>query len=150
VATPIVAGGNMNTMLYGTSTTRMKIITSVAADSCGGTYVADSTNNRLLYFPAGSFRASCVYGQPDFASSDSNHGATTHSGDTLNSPQSVRLDAANNLYVADSFNQRVLRFPPGSTNATAVWGQTTLWHGISNCNALGLQHPADALPDSKG
>ena len=43
--------------------------------------------------------------------------------DSLYYPVSVRLDAANNLYVADSQNMRVLMFLPGSTTVTQVLGQ---------------------------
>jgi sugar lactone lactonase YvrE len=38
-------------------------------------------------------------------------------------PYGVALDSSGNLYVADSYNNRVLFYPSGSTTATRVYGQ---------------------------
>ena len=59
----------------------------------------------MMVFHA-SFNAIIVYGQSDF---NSNSVAITSSA-SLDSPSAVHLDTAGNLWVADTLNNRVLRF----------------------------------------
>lgn len=97
---------------------------SVTVDRRGGIYIADSGNNRVLYFPKGSKSATRVYGQLDFASSAAPGSA---SADRLNSPFSIALDQSENLFVADYNFNRILIFPQTETTAgvaaVAVVGQ---------------------------
>lgn len=82
-------------------------------------YVADTGNNRVLGFAdARKVRpgdiADLVIGQPGFRRSVVNWpgGFTDTQNDTgLDSPAGVAVDADGNLFVADSGNARVLRFP---------------------------------------
>ena len=89
--------------------------TQVALDSTGGLYVADRNNNRVVYYPpyaqAGTNGppAVRVLGQREFTSSDS---ATTASD--FHGPGGVAVDTRGNVFVLDIFNQRVLKFAPGS------------------------------------
>jgi len=96
-------------------------------------YVADTGNNRVLYFPANSaFEAgvaTIVYGQASFNVCTANRGLSSPTASTLNQPVSLARDSAGNLYVADEMNNRVLRFPSGSTTANMVYGQPSF---ISN------------------
>ena len=102
-------------------------------------YVADTANNRVLGFKnftslANGQVADLVIGQPDLFHTTINYPtnvATTPNAQGLNSPTSVAVDSAGNLYVADAFNSRVLRFPApfasGTTNletADLVLGQS--------------------------
>ena len=100
--------------------------TGVALDANGNLYVADHTNNRVLYFPAGSTTATRVYGQINFTSSTANTGGTggNPTASSLSSPAGVVVDTSGNLYVADSSNNRVLYYSAGSTTATRVYGQS--------------------------
>jgi sugar lactone lactonase YvrE len=100
--------------------------TGLAFDVSGNVWVADTGNNRVLRFDA-PFKngqpASIVLGQPNFTSSSA---ATPPTASSLNRPQSVFVDASGNLWVADSWNHRVLRYSPPFTNgqaATTVIGQ---------------------------
>jgi sugar lactone lactonase YvrE len=98
-------------------------------DATGNLYVADADNDRILYYPKGSTTATAVYGQAgSFTSTGSGATATT-----LSHPRGMALDAAGNLYVADSNNERVLFFPAGTGctapdtpagcgTATEIWG----------------------------
>lgn len=98
----------------------------VAVDGSGNLYVADAGNNRILRFPkpfnqpAGSLLPDFVIGQTSFDSSASQAVSAT----SLNLAASVRVgsitvsnqtgmvfDAAGNLWVADSGNHRVVRYP---------------------------------------
>jgi len=91
-------------------------------DSTGGVYIADSLNNRVLYYPTASTSANRVYGQMgSFTSSISNNGGI--SADSLSNPVDVAIDINDDLYISDSGNNRVLFYSSGSTTATRVYGQ---------------------------
>ena len=115
--------------------------TSVAVDGAGGLYVADTGNNRVLYFPAGTTTATRVYGQDgDFTTNAPNKTGTNASG--LFNPVGLALDPGGRLYVVDEFNNRVLSYAAGATTATVVFGQ----HGDFTTNAVNSPAlDADAL-----
>ena len=78
-------------------------------------YVADQDNNRVLgWRDADSFSngaaADLVIGQPDFLSSKCNWSYAAVSANSLFDPAGVALDWAQNLYVADDYNNRVLEY----------------------------------------
>ena len=108
-------------------------------------YVADAGNNRVLGFAdyrkvGPGTKADIVIGQPDFSRRVVNYPGTTtktvngaivgvpnNSG--LWAPEGLALDASGNLWVADSGNARVLRFPApfaqtGQPQANLVLGQS--------------------------
>jgi uncharacterized protein (TIGR03437 family) len=104
----------------------------VAMDSSGNLYIADRDNNRIRRVSPGG-TISTVAGT----------GTIGNTGDgglaaeaQLNAPSSVSVDAAGNLYVADTGNQRVRKV-------------TTDGH-ISAATNLGLLSPVYAIPDSAG
>lgn len=78
-------------------------------------FVADTGNNRVLAWKdAGGFAynktADLVIGQPDlFSTNPQGPGYSLSTG--LNAPTGLAVDARGNLYVMDSGNNRVLRFP---------------------------------------
>jgi uncharacterized protein (TIGR03437 family) len=78
-------------------------------------YVSDYLNNRVLGWKnAAGFRngqpADLVLGQPDFVHTGPlGPGSTFSAG--FNSPAGLLVDAGGNLYVADTLNNRILRFP---------------------------------------
>jgi len=129
----------------------------VAVDAQGNLYVADNFNNRVLEyntpFSSGT-TADRVFGQPDPTTGDSNHGGLSAS--SLDGPYGMALDAANNLYVADKFNNRVLEYNgPLTTGAVAnrVFGQPTFLTNTANYNgvsALGLSDPQGLALDAQG
>jgi uncharacterized protein (TIGR03437 family) len=101
--------------------------TGLAIDATGATphlYVADTGNHRVLGFKdlrsvnAGA-KADIVIGQPDFETAICNYSASSATGGNPNQPNQSSLcgpiglavDTNGNLYVADSLNGRVLRFP---------------------------------------
>jgi len=93
----------------------------MALDEEGNLYVPDVFNNRVLKYER-SFDtdavADRVWGQDDFAGNKPNKGHPEPSNSSLNFHVShrsaVTFDAAGNLWVADSGNHRVLRFPKDS------------------------------------
>ncbi|MGC1811239.1 MAG: hypothetical protein WA721_14915, partial [Candidatus Binataceae bacterium] len=134
----------------------------IAVDSGGNLYVADAANNRALEFDApfvDNAAAHIVLGQVSFTGKLANSGGISAS--TLNAPAGVALDVAGDLYVADTFNNRVLEFnlprTSGVTAAAIVFGQggsfvTSICDGSSGvlATALTLCGPTDAALDASG
>jgi sugar lactone lactonase YvrE len=97
----------------------------LAVDSVGGLYVVDSGNNRVLHYPSGSIAPDAVWGQSDFLTSLGNHtGQVDAAG--LNFPQGLTLDSAGNLYIADSLNNRVLKYDAPPPPPVVISGITTI------------------------
>lgn len=134
----------------------------IAVDSGGNLYVADAANNRALEFDApfvDNAAAHLVLGQVTFTDKTANAGGISAS--TLNAPAGVALDLAGDLYVADTFNNRVLEYnlphSSGVTAAANVFGQggsfaTSVCDGSSGvlATALTLCGPTDAALDAAG
>ena len=74
---------------------------SVTLDYMKNMYVADSNNHRIQLFLAGQSNASTIAGVTGSAGNASNK---------FNQPYWAILDDQLNLFVADTFNYRVLRF----------------------------------------
>jgi len=79
-------------------------------------YISDTYNNRILGFydlrniQPGQY-ADIVIGQPDFLHGLGNYPNNQPTSNNLSVPTGLAVDANGNLYVADSGNGRVLRFP---------------------------------------
>jgi uncharacterized protein (TIGR03437 family) len=131
--------------------------TGLAADpQTGNLYVADPTDNRVVRFPSpfantGSEVPDMVYGQPNFTSQSANSGGTSSTSSSMASPVGVAFDSSENLWVVDSGNNRILRFPAASLNnlnppaADTVLGQKDFVSSAANRGAtvsgLGLSTP---------
>ena len=94
----------------------------MAIDTSGSVphlYVSDPFNNRVLGFydarkVAANVRADLVIGQPDFNTALCNYPSgdpTLPTQTSLCAPAGLVVDSSGNLYVADSLNGRVMRFP---------------------------------------
>ena len=136
---------------------------AVAVDAGGSLYVADTFNNRVLVYHtpldassgltgAGDTTADLVIGQGGFAGTG--NGTTTTA---LDQPRGLAVDLHGNLYVADTFNDRVTEYdPPLATGASAtlVIGQPNATS--SGCNQNGavgagtLCRPSGAATDASG
>jgi uncharacterized protein (TIGR03437 family) len=119
----------------------------LALDSTGDVphlYVADTYNNRILGFkdvrllkPGAA--ADIVIGQPDMATALCNptNDATAPTQSSLCQPRGLVVDSSGNLYVADSGNGRVLRFPTpfahqGQQQADLVLGQQSFFGKVTD------------------
>ncbi len=107
-------------------------------DAQGNLVIPDMHNNRVLIFaapfaPGASQAAAQVIGQPDFTSNGINAGRGRGMRDARSlhismggfdhaSARGASFDPAGNVWVADTFNHRVLRFPRGSNEANLVLG----------------------------
>ncbi|MEO5913292.1 MAG: NHL repeat-containing protein [Luteolibacter sp.] len=127
----------------------------ITVDSKGRLWVADSDNNRVLgFFAASSLgnnpKADVVLGQPDFntTSSDTTAAKMTY-------PSGVSVGPDDTLWVADTDNNRVLRFAKISSKssgavANGVLGQpnfTSSEFGVTDSTMYG---PCAVSADSKG
>jgi uncharacterized protein (TIGR03437 family) len=111
-------------------------------------YVADTYNNRILGFNdlrnlQPGAKADIVIGQPDFQHQWINYpsnNTNTPNQSGLNIPTGLLVDSSGNLYVADTGNSRVLRFPapfanytPGTPEpADLVLGQSSFFFTITD------------------
>ena len=121
-------------------------------------YIVDTGNNRVLGWSnaknvtQGTY-ADLVIGQPDFYSTFASgpgvvepNGASSSTG--LNRPTGIAVDASGNVYVADSGNNRILRFKTpyleqaGDLPVDLVIGQKTASSGVSANQ--GLQSPSSS------
>src|SRR5215469_10276211 len=128
----------------------------VAVDGNNHLYVADGGNNRVLEYteaanPPTNVMANKVFGQSgSFTSGTSNNGGI--SADSLAAPYAVAVDTANDLYVADRSNNRVLEYDtPLTTDTTAdrVFGQVDNF-AANACNLSGTTPTADTLCAPQG
>ncbi len=105
-------------------------------------YVSDPGNNRILGFndyrqAKAGLKADIVIGQPDFnralinyPTNDPNQPSATN----LYLPQGIAVDSNGDLWVADSGNGRVLRFPKPFTQASGTMQQANLVLGQYSFN----------------
>jgi len=133
----------------------------MAFDSSGNLWVAQLYAERVTEFvpgtapcSAGQFcndmPASLVIGQGSFTSET----AATNSTN-FDTPAGLAFDSSGNLWVSDSYNNRVLEFAQGSgfTNheaASVVLGQTSLTSGVQGVSSTGMYEPWGITFDSSG
>ena len=121
------------------------------ARTSGKVFVVDRDNHRVMRFASvaslsNGAAAEVVFGQPDFNSGGANGGVSV-SASSLNQPSDAVVGDDDTLWIADSGNNRVLRFANATncaTNASAdgVLGQPDLTSGGSGTNATTLQTPS--------
>ncbi|MDZ4802842.1 MAG: hypothetical protein SGI92_32175 [Bryobacteraceae bacterium] len=119
----------VSTLQLGPGTTRTLGLTapsSVAVDSKGNVYVADTGNNRILRFPKTEIANSnlgpvpdLVIGQPGYNTSTVNQGGISEKSLFLSAldRSDMVFDSAGNLWVTDAGNNRVLRYPVAALDA---------------------------------
>jgi sugar lactone lactonase YvrE len=134
-----------------TTASGLNVPVNVAADVQGNLWVSDVQNNRILrYSPpfTNGMAANLVVGQQNFASASQ---AMSQNGLAL--PHGLAFDGKGDLWVADSYNARVLEFtPPFSSgmDASLVLGQTSFTGSVCNSGESGLCFPTNLTFDSGG
>jgi len=138
---------------------------NMTVDEKGNVYVPDIFNNRVLKYndPFGTDTvADEVWGQADFGGDEPNRGKASAGANTLKlsaDRAGVALDPGGNLWVTDSGNNRVLRFPKNaetgvvSKDADLVLGQpdfsASSESGFTRTLAQ-MWYPIDVEFDSRG
>lgn len=121
----------------------------MVVDSAGNLYVAEEANHRIRKItPAGLITTVAGTGDSGYRASDEGARATTA---WLNRPEDVDLDAAGNLYIADTDNHRIRKVDPAGI-ITTVAGTTTNGYngdGIAATSAQ-LSYPKGITHDPAG
>ncbi len=91
---------------------------AVAVDAAGNVYIADYGNDRIRMVSASNGNISTIAGGGTPASPPGDGGSAT--GASLQSPTGVALDAAGNLYIADSGHHRVRKVTTPSNVGTSI------------------------------
>jgi uncharacterized protein (TIGR03437 family) len=120
----MVAASNSYITTLSTGSVVLKSPKGVAVDAAGRVYIADTDNCRILKVtPSGSITITTTV-------TGSDSGACGYSGDggpaasaLLDHPSGVALDAAGNLYIADTFNQRIRRVSAATGTITTLAGK---------------------------
>jgi sugar lactone lactonase YvrE len=129
----------------GTSAATLSRPNGTAWDSHGDLWVSDPGNNRVLEFVPpfkDGMSASLVLGQTGFTGDGAGNASSQ-----LSDPTGLTFDAQGDLWVADSYNDRVVEFVPpfrSGMNASLVLGQPAF--GSSGCSVAtesGLCLPDD-------
>lgn len=100
--------------------------TQVAADSMGNVYVADSSQGKVLMYPAGSDSSA----------------TPTSIGTGLTSPTGVAVDGAGDVFIADSGTGSVYEVPYGPSGLDTA-GQVTLVGGLGGNLNLAVDNQGD-------
>ncbi len=135
----------------------------LAVDAAGRLWVSDAFNNRVLRFDTAAAKANGanadgVLGQPNYTG---NTPHTTRNGLGNPSlpgdpgPTGLIVDSTGRLWVADSFNNRVLRFDlaaarPNGANASGVLGQLNFASNTAQTTQNGIFVPMGVAVDKSG
>ncbi len=149
----MVAASNSYITTLSTGSAVLSSPKGVAVDAAGRVYIADTNNCRVLKVtPSGSITIPTTV-------TGSDSGACGYSGDggpaasaLLDHPSGVALDAAGNLYIADTFNQRIRRVSAATGTITTLAGNRFSGYtgdGGSSASAE-LSFPLAVLVDPHG
>lgn len=127
----------------------------VAFDAKGDLWVSDTDNLRILEFiPPFStgMAASLELGQPA-ATGFTSVSVTAPTASSFYYPEGLAFDSSGDLWVSDSYGNRVMEFVPPFSNgmaASLVLGQPDFTHASQADAANGMNHPEGLFFDSKG
>lgn len=122
----VTVAGNGTAGYDGTATvatsTSLDVPGGVAVDGAGNLYIADTNNNviREVNLLSGSIRTVAGTSTPGYAG---DNGAATAA--RLNSPEGITVDAAGNLYIADTGNNAVREVNAATQVITTIAGDGT-------------------------
>jgi uncharacterized protein (TIGR03437 family) len=116
-------------------------------------YVSDTQNNRVLAWKnATSYTngqvADLAIGQPNLFTTFPG-GPSGGSQTGLYQPTGIAVDAHGNLYVADSGNNRILRYPTPFAQ-TSQYPLPDLWIGQATLNTRAANYNGQATPNAQG
>jgi sugar lactone lactonase YvrE len=120
----IVAAGITNVSTFGSDT--LNTPTAVFVDSQQNLYIVDTDNYRVQLFPYGVSNGSTVAG-----SSTRVAGSTL---DKLGASYALYVDTANNVYVSDGSNGRVVKWSLGASSGILVAGNGSSGYTSSQLN----------------
>lgn len=149
----------------GTSNKKSTVVPVMALDKASNyAYISDPGNHRVLAFSDyrkldGTQIADFVIGQTDLSSNLINaptNKAATPGNTGLNTPTGLAVDSAGNLWVADSGNSRVLRFPApfahrdAQATADLVLGKSEFESTLTESSSASMSRPVSLAFTSNG
>jgi len=120
----------------------------VAVDSAGNIYIADNENNRIRKVTAGTGIITTVAGNGTQGYFGDNGTATSAS---LFQPDSMAVDSAGNIYIADTENNRIRKVAAATGIITTVAGNGSFtYSGDNGATSASLFVPSGVAVDSAG
>jgi sugar lactone lactonase YvrE len=126
---------------------KLNVPVGVSVDAAGNLFIADTFNNRIRkVIPAGTISTAAGTGTSGFSGDDGPAASAQ-----LAFPGSVVVDAAGNLFIADTFNNRIRKVTPAGIISTMAG---TRPYGFSGDGGLAvsaqLNHPRGVAVDVVG
>ena len=149
----LVAGNANGTSGYGgdggaPSSALLNAPQGVALDASGNLYIADTNNNRIRKITAATNIISTVAGNGTGGFSGDGASAT---GAKINSPYSVAVDPNGNIYIADTYNNRVRKVTSAGIISTVAGNGTAGFTGDGgSATSAELYLPTGIASDSSG
>lgn len=147
-ASTVIGQPNFTSFLPGTSPQQLFFPSDVAFDANGTLYVSDTDNNRVLAFPPPLTTyeaANAVLGQTNLYSGGNGSGPSG-----LTHPTGVAVDPRGAVWVADTLNNRVLRYALPVVDGEAadvVLGQGNLFGASAGTTSSALRYPIGVTVD---
>ena len=127
-------------------------INNMASDSAGRIYFADTYNNRIRMFDPASGLVTTVagHGIAGYGDEFSGDGGPADSAHIYN-PNAVTLDNSGNMYIADTYNQRIRKVDPAGTIITIAGKSMAGFSGDGGiADSAELNYPNNVAVDNKG
>ena len=117
----------------------------VAVDADGNVYIADTGNHRIRKVSGGLISTVAGNARPGF-SGDQNNGTEA----SLSFPSGVAVDAAGNVYIADTGNHRIRKVSGGLISTVAGDGTAGFSGDHGPATSARLSYPSDVAIDAAG
>jgi len=146
--TTVAGNGGLSSSGDGGPATSAQLNTplGVAVDGTGNIYIADSLNNTIRRVSAGGTIS--TYAGNSVPGNSGDGGAPTSA--QLNAPEGVAVDAAGNLYIADTQNHKVRKISGGAINTFAGNGTAGFSGDGGAATAASLNEPFAVALDAAG
>jgi hypothetical protein len=118
--------------------------TGIAVDATGNIYIADSHNQRIRKLTTGTITTIAGTGSAGF------NGDGVATASTLNLPSAIAVDAAGNLYIADTNNQRIRKITGTTISTIAGTGEQNYTGDNAAATAATLDSPTAVAVDTVG
>jgi sugar lactone lactonase YvrE len=118
---------------------------SVAIDSSGNLYIADTLNNRIRKVSSGIIKTIAGTGAAGYGGDG---GPATSA--QLNAPWGVTVDASGNLYIADTLNSRIRELSNGIITTVAGTGAAGYGGDGGSAASAQLHYPSTVAVDGAG
>jgi sugar lactone lactonase YvrE len=109
----------------------------ITVDASGNIYVVDQGNNRVMKWAPGATQGTLVAGSLD--------GSSGSGLNQLDAPTGIFVDKSGNIYIADYYNNRVVKWAPNATAGVLVAG-----NGVPGNALYELDFPNDVYVEASG